>query len=68
MRKALSREQLEELGTALARAKTSAPTRPHPRSPDTPPGNVLSQALTAPMDAASRLTDAASRKVRDIVS
>jgi hemerythrin-like domain-containing protein len=68
VRKALSREQLEELGTSLAAAKSGAPTRPHPRSPDMPPGNVLSRALTAPIDAAARLRDAASHKVRDIIS
>jgi hemerythrin-like domain-containing protein len=68
VRKALSRDQLEELGVSLAAAKSGAPTRPHPRSPDTPPGNLLSQALTAPMDVTARLSDAASRKVRDIVS
>jgi hemerythrin-like domain-containing protein len=68
VRKALSGAELEDLGTRLAAAKTTATTRPHPRSPDTPPGNVLSQALTAPMDVAARLSDAASRKVRDIIS
>jgi hemerythrin superfamily protein len=68
VRNALSRSELEELGASLAKAKSSAPTRPHPRSPDTPPGNVVSKALTAPMDAAARIRDAASRKVRDIIS
>jgi hemerythrin-like domain-containing protein len=63
VRKALSREELAELGSSLAAAKTAAPTRPHPRVPDTPPGNVLAQALTAPVDAAARLRD----KVREII-
>ena len=52
VRKALSREQLETIGAALAEAKTTAPRRPHPRSPDTPPGNLIAGALSAPLDAA----------------
>jgi len=38
VRRALTRTALEQMGEAMARAKTIAPTRPHPRSPDTPPG------------------------------
>jgi len=68
VRKALSRAELDEIGAQLASAKTAAPSRPHPRTPDTPPGNVVAQALTAPLDAASKLGDVASRTVRDIMS
>ena len=63
VRKALSRAELEELGSSLAAAKTAAPTRPHPRAPDTPPGNVIAQTLTAPVDVVARFRD----KVRDII-
>ncbi|GAA4909272.1 hemerythrin HHE cation binding domain-containing protein [Stackebrandtia albiflava] len=38
---ACSREQLEELGEKVIRAKKIAPTRPHPSAPDTPPANML---------------------------
>jgi hemerythrin superfamily protein len=34
-------EALDELGDKVRTAKKSAPTRPHPSSPDTPPGNKL---------------------------
>src|SRR4029453_18596433 len=39
VRDALSRSALADLGEALAEAKKSAPTHPHPRAPDAPPGN-----------------------------
>jgi hemerythrin-like domain-containing protein len=41
VRSELGRKALTELGDAMAEARESAPTRPHPRSPDTPPGNVI---------------------------
>jgi hypothetical protein len=34
----------------MAAAKKLAPTRPHPRAPDTPPGNLLSGTVAAVMD------------------
>ncbi|MFE9700708.1 hemerythrin domain-containing protein [Streptomyces sp. NPDC006270] len=34
-------EALDELGDQVRRAKKTAPTRPHPSAPDTPPGNKL---------------------------
>ena len=52
----------------LAAAKRTAPTRPHPEAPDTPPGNIVAQVLTAPFDAAANLNKAAARRVRDIVT
>ena len=64
VRKALGRDELQDLGTSLAAAKTAAPTEPHPRSPDTPPGNLVAQAITAPVDAVARFRE----KVRDIIS
>jgi len=41
VRDELGRTALEDLGAAMATAKELAPTHPHPRSPDTPPGNLL---------------------------
>jgi hemerythrin superfamily protein len=41
VRDELGRAALDELGDAMAEARRSAPTHPHPRSPDTPPGNVV---------------------------
>jgi hemerythrin superfamily protein len=52
VRRALSRTALDEMGEAMARAKTVAPTRPHPRSPDTPPGNIVTGVVAAALDRA----------------
>ena len=41
VRDAMTNEQLDELGTAMEQAKETAPRRPHPRTPDTPPLNIL---------------------------
>jgi len=50
VRDALSRKQLAELGDAMEVAKETAPTRPHPRSPDTPPANILVGAVASVAD------------------
>ncbi len=52
VRKALSRSELQELGDALQRAKKVAPTHPHPRSPDEPPGNVVAGLVAGLIDRA----------------
>src|SRR5688500_6776276 len=44
VRDAMSRSALASLGDALEAARTVAPTRPHPRAPDEPPGNVVAGA------------------------
>ena len=41
VRDELGRNALADLGTAMAEAKTSAPTHPTPRAPDEPPGNLV---------------------------
>ena len=41
VRDELGRNALGDLGDAMAAAKRVAPTHPHPRSPDTPPGNLV---------------------------
>lgn len=41
VRDELGRNALADLGEAMAAAKKVAPTHPHPRSPDTPPGNLV---------------------------
>lgn len=51
VRKALSAAQLRELGERLEEAKAVAPTKPHPRAPDTPPGNLVAGPVSAVMDA-----------------
>jgi hemerythrin superfamily protein len=41
VRSDLGRNALTDLGDAMAAARKVAPTHPHPRSPDTPPGNLV---------------------------
>ena len=51
-RRLLGPEMLEQLGERLERAKKLAPTRPHPRAPDQPPGNLVAGTVAAVMDRA----------------
>ena len=50
--KIFGRAQLDELGEAMANLKKTAPTHPHPRSPDEPPGNLVTGAGAALVDKA----------------
>jgi hemerythrin superfamily protein len=50
LRRRLDPADLRELGSAMATLKKTAPTRPHPASPDEPPGNFLAGALAAVYD------------------
>src|SRR2546421_2580965 len=59
--KLLGRGRLDELGDAMANAKKTVPTHPHPRSPDEPPGNLVAGAGAALMDKA---LDAGKKLVR----
>lgn len=52
VRDAMTAEQLEALGEAIEKAKETAPRRPHPRTPDTPPLNVLVGTPVALLDRA----------------
>jgi len=49
-RRLFKRDQLTELGKLMQKAKKIAPTHPHPRVPDEPPGNVLAGGLAAILD------------------
>jgi hemerythrin superfamily protein len=60
VRKLADRSTLVELGELLATAKKTAPTHPHPRSPDTPPAN-LANLVTGLLD---RLRDSARDAVK----
>ena len=51
-RRLLGEEMLDELGKRIEKAKKIAPTRPHPRAPDQPPGNVVAGTVAAVMDRA----------------
>jgi len=55
VRAALGRKRLGEIGDLLETAKKAAPTHPHPRTPDTPPGNSVAGALGGMVDKTSDL-------------
>lgn len=67
VRSNFSKAELTDLGDELIAARATAPSRPHPEAPDTPPGNVVANVLAAPLDAATNLTKSAADKVRDLV-
>ena len=50
VRKAVGRKELGELGDAMEKAKKTAPNRPHPKAPDTPPGNLVAGPTSAVVD------------------
>ena len=52
VRKAVGRKELGELGDAMEKAKKTAPTRPHPKAPDTPPGNLVAGTAAGVVDKA----------------
>ncbi len=60
VRSVLKRKELAELGEAMEKAKKAAPKRPHPRAPDTPPGNLV-------VGTAAGVVDKAKTKVKDKV-
>ena len=64
LRKAMKRKELEELAQALEAAKKAAPTHPHPRAPDTPPGNVVAGVAAGAVD---RAQDTGKKTVRKIL-
>ena len=55
VRKTMGRKALAELGAAMEKAKKTAPTRPHPRAPDTPPGNVATGKVAGVADRARKV-------------
>jgi hemerythrin superfamily protein len=50
VRKALSPADLRDLGERMEKAKKVAPTHPHPRSPDEPPGNIVAGLAASAID------------------
>jgi hemerythrin superfamily protein len=61
VREALGRKRLAEIGELMEQAKKVAPTKPHPRQPDEPPGNLV---VGLPAAAADRARDAARTVTR----
>jgi hemerythrin superfamily protein len=50
VRQAIGRKRLGEIGDAMEKARRLAPSRPHPRSPDTPPGNLATGVAAGAVD------------------
>ena len=50
VREALGRKALQEIGDTMESARRAAPTHPHPKAPDTPPGNLVAGAGAFLMD------------------
>jgi hemerythrin superfamily protein len=65
VRDQMSRATLDELGDRLAAAKKTVPSRPHPRTPDTPPANLIAGAAAGLVDKA---TDVVKSAVSDTIS
>jgi len=67
VRDACTNQQLEDMGDALETAKQTAPTRPHPRTPDTPPMNVILGLPVAVLDRAVKTgKDAVGRVLKKV--
>jgi len=65
VRARIERRRLVELGTELREAKRRAPSHPHPRSPDEPPGNLLVGGAVAVMDKARDVGKRTVDRVRE---
>jgi len=72
VRKELGRTALSDLGEAMEKAKAVAPTHPHPRSPDTPPGNLVVGTAAGMVDrvrdAAGDLAEEGRSAVQDVIA
>jgi hemerythrin-like domain-containing protein len=60
VRSALGKDRLRELGAELRDARSTAPTRPHPRTPDSPPASVVP-------DLVAHVVDRARERARDLI-
>ncbi len=68
-RKALTAEELVEIGEGLEALKPMAPTRPHPNAPDQPPGNLANLGVAQmdrARDAAGGAVEATGKVVRQV--
>jgi hemerythrin-like domain-containing protein len=50
VREALGRKRLGDIGELMEKAKPLAPTRPHPRAPDSPPANAVAGVVAGAFD------------------
>ncbi len=59
----LLKNVIDELGARMEKAKKLAPTHPHPRAPDQPPGNLLAGPMAAMADKGKDLLRELASKV-----
>jgi hemerythrin superfamily protein len=64
LRRAYSKEELADLGELMREARRFAPTHPHPRAPDEPPGNLIAGAMAGLLDRGRDLIAGARRAPR----
>jgi len=64
VRKGFTPKELKDMGAALEVARRAAPTRPHPRAPDEPPGNLVAGAVSAVLDMGKDAVRMARRRGR----
>ncbi len=64
VRKEFSKTELTDLGYALVQVKQSAPTRPHPGSPDEPPANAMAAMTMKPLDAVKEVADSMRKQLK----
>src|SRR4051794_32107164 len=62
VREALGRKELQELGAVMEKAKGVSPKRPHPKAPDTPPGNLIAGPSAAAVDGTRKAAKKGLRK------
>ncbi len=67
VRQVLSRSELIDLGEQMEQAKKRAPTRPHPKAPDTPPGIQVAGPVSAVMDSVKDVVRDTRQAVGDAV-
>ncbi|GAC1442237.1 MAG: hemerythrin domain-containing protein [Mycobacteriales bacterium] len=63
VRAALGRRELTELGDLMEKSKAISPKRPHPKAPDTPPGNVVAGPTAAAVDGAKASAKKGLRRI-----
>jgi hypothetical protein len=64
----MDRADVAVLGEAMEAAKKTAPTHPHPMAPDSPPGNIVSDAVVKILDSGKDLVRGTARSARRAVT
>jgi len=64
IRKAMEASDLKDLGAQMEAAKKTAPTRPHPKAPDEPPGNLVAAAASAAIDKGKGVASSMAKAVK----